>query len=266
MELFLSRLNVDSSPRPARLVEEQEDEPPPLVQSAAPRGRAPPRPWQSVQFATRLRARAARISWDDQPLSVPRFIVLDTDRWKAYWDTTMTLLILFSAIEVPIRLSFAVEASAYSFEWWLDVFASLLSGAGVLASPHFDPASFLGWLGAEAVPPTWYSAVPTMHLKVLRAAQETQCATGAPPAHSLTLIRNCSAALLPSTSSELEHLFELVVMPTYAMTESMPTVMSRSESRDEHAAPRSLLLLVVLVDEGAQRQRRRDVLRARELG
>ena len=116
--LFLSRLNVDSSPRPARLVEEQEDEPPPR--------RAPPRPWQSVQFATRLRARAARISWDDQPLSVPRCIVLDTDRWKAYWDTTMTLLILFSAIEVPIRLSFAVEASAYSFEWWLDVFASLL--------------------------------------------------------------------------------------------------------------------------------------------
>ena len=60
------------------------------------------------------------------------------------------------------------------------------------------------------------------HLPISRAAQERQRATGAPPPHCLQLIRNCSAALLPSTSVELEKLFGLVVMPTYAMTESAP--------------------------------------------
>ena len=114
----------------------------------------------------------------------------------------------------------------------INLLATLLSGAAVLASPGFDPASFLAWLGVEQSSPTWYSAVPTMHLKVLRAAQESQRSTGAPPSHTLQFIRNCSAALLPSTSVELESLFGLVVMPTYAMTESMPIASNpRGEGR-----------------------------------
>ena len=71
-----------------------------------------------------------------------------------------------------------------------------------------------------------------MHLKVLTEAKEVVRATGAPPPHALQLIRNCSAALLPSTSAELEALFGLAVMPTYAMTESMPIASNpRGEGR-----------------------------------
>ena len=68
----------------------------------------------------------------------------------------------------------------------------------------------------------YISPISPRHLPISRAAQERQRATGAPPPHCLQLIRNCSAALLPSTSAELEAIFELVVMPTYAMTESPP--------------------------------------------
>ena len=68
----------------------------------------------------------------------------------------------------------------------------------------------------------YISPTSPRHLPISRAAQERQRATGAPPPHCLQLIRNCSAALLPSTSVELETLFGLVVMPTYAMTESSP--------------------------------------------
>lgn len=43
-----------------------------------------------------------------------------------------------------------------------------------------------------------------------------------PLVHSLRLVRNCSAALLPTVAESLEVALEAVVMPTYAMTESMP--------------------------------------------
>ena len=78
----------------------------------------------------------------------------------------------------------------------------------------------------------YISPTSPRHLPISRAAQERQRATGAPPPHCLQLIRNCSAALLPSTSVELETLFGLVVMPTYAMTESMPIASNpRGEGR-----------------------------------
>ena len=102
----------------------------------------------------------------------------------------------------------------------INVLATLFSGATVIASPGFDPDAFFTW--AEQCGPTWYSAVPTMHLRVLQKAEERYASTGAPPPHTLTLMRNCSAALLPSVASRLQEVLALKVMPTYAMTESMP--------------------------------------------
>ena len=113
----------------------------------------------------------------------------------------------------------------------INVLATLLSGACVLASPGFDPERFFEWAQLHA--PTWYSAVPTMHLRVLQKAEEWYEASGKPVAHSLALLRNCSAALLPSVGSRLEKVLDLLVMPTYAMTESMPICSNpRSSARD----------------------------------
>ena len=93
----------------------------------------------------------------------------------------------------------------------INVLATLLSGASVVASPGFDPDAF--FMGG-AVHAHWYSAVPTMHLRVLQVAEERYASTGAPPPHTLSLLRNCSAALLPSVASRLQEVLSLKVMPT----------------------------------------------------
>ena len=102
----------------------------------------------------------------------------------------------------------------------INVLASLLSGTSVVASPGFDPDTFFSW--AYQCKASWYSAVPTMHLRVLQKAEEHYTNTNSYPQHELVLLRNCSAALLPSVGSRLQEALNLKVMPTYAMTESMP--------------------------------------------
>jgi len=74
------------------------------------------------------------------------------------------------------------------------------------------------------VTPTWYSAVPTMHESILQEAE----IQGKDLKHSLKLLRNCSAALLPPVSKRFLKTFgsnldqPFCVVPTYAMTESFP--------------------------------------------
>mmetsp|Transcript_35269 Transcript_35269/g.70052 ORF Transcript_35269/g.70052 Transcript_35269/m.70052 type:complete len:579 (+) Transcript_35269:30-1766(+) len=101
----------------------------------------------------------------------------------------------------------------------VNVLASAVAGAQIVCVPGvFAVQRFYGALQAEPQP-TWYSAVPTMHLQVLNYAKEV----GPEKAkNTLQLIRNCSAALVPSVSEELEKVMEVSIMPTYAMTESMP--------------------------------------------
>jgi acyl-CoA synthetase (AMP-forming)/AMP-acid ligase II len=78
------------------------------------------------------------------------------------------------------------------------------------------------WKAALKAPKaTWYSAVPTMHATILAQAEE-EAKKGKMPHHTLTLIRNCSAALVPTVAERMESLFKASIMPTYAMTESMP--------------------------------------------
>jgi len=60
-----------------------------------------------------------------------------------------------------------------------------------------------------------------MHLQILQLAEEVG-KTSQVPENQLHLIRNCSAALLPSVADAMEKTFKVAVMPTYAMTESMP--------------------------------------------
>ena len=72
------------------------------------------------------------------------------------------------------------------------------------ATPPATPLATVAAITTFNLAPTWYSAVPTIHQEVLRAAQRHVETCGTPPAHSLRLIRNCSAALPPAIATQLE--------------------------------------------------------------
>eukprot|EP01062_Namystynia_karyoxenos_P069710 TRINITY_DN6517_c0_g3_i1.p1 TRINITY_DN6517_c0_g3~~TRINITY_DN6517_c0_g3_i1.p1 ORF type:complete len:653 (+),score=236.97 TRINITY_DN6517_c0_g3_i1:72-1961(+) len=96
------------------------------------------------------------------------------------------------------------------------VLPSLIAGSSVVCTPFRDGGAFFAAVRATAA--TWYSAAPTIHLQVLSSAEQ-----GAAAGHGLRLVRNCSAALLPCVGERLRRaLAPAVVLPTYAMTESLP--------------------------------------------
>jgi len=106
-----------------------------------------------------------------------------------------------------------------------NVGVSTYSAAPFIASSFFGGADFCDKLNVRGKVPTWYSAVPTMHEAILLEG-EKRGKDGLK--HSLTLMRNCSAALLPPVSKRFLKAFgtelgqPFTVVPTYAMTESFP--------------------------------------------
>ena len=154
----------------------------------------------------------------------------------------------------------------------VNVLATCAGGARLACAPKFEPVDFVSRLrpqgahqGAHGKPSgepsvvangssapitapriSWYSAVPTIHLEVLRVAEsayETAAATPAANAavalpQTLSFIRNCSAALAPALSTRLEAALPgVLVLPTYAMTEALPICATR---RDEPRTQRDL--------------------------
>ena len=105
-----------------------------------------------------------------------------------------------------------------------NVGVSACNGTPVIASAFMGGDEFLQQLATKGLRPTWYSAVPTMHEAILLEAEKR----GKSLDHSLTLMRNCSAALLPPVSKRFLKAFgtdlnqPFTVVPTYAMTESFP--------------------------------------------
>jgi len=105
-----------------------------------------------------------------------------------------------------------------------NVGASLYSQSPVVASAFMGGEDFLTKVKQSNRRPSWYSAVPTMHEAILLEAEKQGKALD----HSLKLMRNCSAALLPPVSKRFLKAFgddlgkPFTVVPTYAMTESFP--------------------------------------------
>jgi acyl-CoA synthetase (AMP-forming)/AMP-acid ligase II len=97
------------------------------------------------------------------------------------------------------------------------VLASLGAGASVHCTPGFNALKFFTWM--EAVRPTWYTAVPTMHQAILtRAGRGTNPDTIREVA--LRLIRSSSSSLPPQVMAELEAAFGAPVIESYGMTEA----------------------------------------------
>ncbi|MEY2552577.1 MAG: hypothetical protein QOC57_437 [Ilumatobacteraceae bacterium] len=89
--------------------------------------------------------------------------------------------------------------------------APLSAGAAVVCTPGFDAFKFHRWV--DALHPTYYSAVPTMHQMLLARAPEPRSTT-------LRFVRSSSAALPGPVLEGLEALFQVPVVEAYGMTEA----------------------------------------------
>ena len=104
----------------------------------------------------------------------------------------------------------------------INLLASLVSGASCVAAPGPQPELFLGeWLHASPAP-TWYSAVPTVHGLLVRAAKAMDLDQPGAISHELAFARSESSMLPLPVGQALESIFGIHVSQTYAMTEAMP--------------------------------------------
>ena len=96
-----------------------------------------------------------------------------------------------------------------------NVLASLAAGASVVCTSGCDLKNFFAWL--DALRPTWYPAVPTMHQAILAEARRRR---GPVADCRLRFIRSSSAPLPLRVLTELERTFDAPVIESYGMTEA----------------------------------------------
>jgi len=93
--------------------------------------------------------------------------------------------------------------------------SSLAAGASVSCTPGFNALKFFAWL--DEVRPTWYTAVPTMHLAILaRAGRHRDVIARS----RLRLIRSSSQSLPAPVMAEMEKAYGVPVIESYGMTEA----------------------------------------------
>jgi acyl-CoA synthetase (AMP-forming)/AMP-acid ligase II len=86
-----------------------------------------------------------------------------------------------------------------------------LSTGGTVVLPRFRPSAF--WDEAARQGATWYTAVPTIHARLLAAAP-------LPPAHRLRFVRSCSAPLPTVLWRQYEEAIGVPLVEAYGMTEA----------------------------------------------
>jgi acyl-CoA synthetase (AMP-forming)/AMP-acid ligase II len=89
-----------------------------------------------------------------------------------------------------------------------------LSTGGTVVLPRFRPSAFWDEAGRHGA--TWYTAVPTIHARLLGQAQ----AMPAPPDHRLRFARSCSAPLPAIVWQRYEDAIGVPLVEAYGMTEA----------------------------------------------
>ena len=95
------------------------------------------------------------------------------------------------------------------------VLSTLGAGGSVVCTDGVHGSGFFQWL--EEFSPTWYTAVPTMHMGILARARDNAQVIAARP---LRFIRSSSSALPPRVLHSLEAAFGAPVVEAYGMTEA----------------------------------------------
>ncbi len=99
--------------------------------------------------------------------------------------------------------------------------SSMTAGAQIVCAPGFNALKFFQWF--DAIRPTWYTAVPTMHQAILSRANRNQEAIGN---SELRFVRSSSSSLPPTVIQELEKTFACPVNEAYGMTEASHQIAS----------------------------------------
>jgi acyl-CoA synthetase (AMP-forming)/AMP-acid ligase II len=89
-----------------------------------------------------------------------------------------------------------------------------LSTGGTVVLPRFRPSAF--WDEAARYGATWYTAVPTIHARLLTQAR----ALASPPEHRLRFVRSCSAPLPTVLWRDYEEAVGVPLVEAYGMTEA----------------------------------------------
>ena len=93
--------------------------------------------------------------------------------------------------------------------------APLSVGSRVFCAPGFNALRFFRWM--DEAHPTWYTAVPTMHLSIATRGKHNAEALAR---HPLRFIRSSSSAMPPQLIQQLESMFNAPLIESYGMTES----------------------------------------------
>ncbi len=93
--------------------------------------------------------------------------------------------------------------------------APLSAGSQVFCTPGFNALRFYKWM--DEANPTWYTAVPTMHLAIASRGKHNAEVVAR---HPLRFVRSSSSAMPPQLIAELEALFKAPLIESYGMTES----------------------------------------------
>jgi oxalate---CoA ligase len=89
-----------------------------------------------------------------------------------------------------------------------------LSTGGTVILPRFRPSAF--WDDVATHQATWYTAVPTIHARLLTEAAKAD----APPEHRLRFVRSCSAPLPTVLWRRYEETIGVPLVEAYGMTEA----------------------------------------------
>ena len=93
--------------------------------------------------------------------------------------------------------------------------APLSAGSRVFCTPGFNALRFFTWM--DEAKPTWYTAVPTMHLAIATRGKHNVAVLAR---HQLRFVRSSSSAMPPQLIEQIETMFKTPLIESYGMTES----------------------------------------------
>ncbi len=93
--------------------------------------------------------------------------------------------------------------------------APLSAGSRVFCTPGFNALKFFGWM--DEAHPTWYTAVPTMHLAIATRGKHNAAII---QRHPLRFVRSSSSALPLQLIDQIETMFSAPLIESYGMTEA----------------------------------------------
>jgi acyl-CoA synthetase (AMP-forming)/AMP-acid ligase II len=93
--------------------------------------------------------------------------------------------------------------------------APLSAGSQVFCTPGFNALRFFKWM--DEANPTWYTAVPTMHLAIASRGKHNAEVLAR---HPLRFVRSSSSAMPPQLIEQLETMFKAPLIESYGMTEA----------------------------------------------